>query len=166
MPRRAPEGCVAGEERRSERLGERNVGSVVSREGAPKLPDARREDVVRIARQRESEEVVDGLGRAARREDSPALEAPEHLEDFEIEEMRRVKGDAWREEAAENLRRTGRVEQGVDDDGGVDDDQSGPLSRRTSAAPPEKRTGARASSRFRISSGVGRSAARRASVRR
>lgn len=119
-----------------------------------------------IARQRQVEKVLDGLGRPRRGEESAPLEPPQDVKDLEVEEVGSVQGDAAREKAAAKARSLWRTQENVDDDGCVDYGQSGPLKRRISAALPLNFTGWRLSRRLRISSGVGRSATRRASARR
>ena len=166
MPGRPPESGVAREQGHTEPLGERDIRRVIRRERASKLPDAAGEGVVGVTRHGQVGEKPDGGVGSRRRKNPSALEPAKRLEDLEVQEMRSVKGRASRKEAREQVGGAGGIEQDVDDDGRVDDDQSRPRRLRISAAPPRNLTEVSPSSRLRISSGVGRSAARRASPSR
>jgi len=97
-------------------------------------------------------------------DDGRAHVAVQDLRDFQIDQVRSVQRLAGGEEKAAHMPSRGRLEENLENRGGVDDDQQLFLSARTAAAGAGRgRTGCRLESRLWISVRVGRSRAWRIS---
>lgn len=64
MARGGGKSAIGGDERRIERLGEREVDRVVGRDAGPQLPHARQQDVVRVAPDVQVNQVPEGVAAA------------------------------------------------------------------------------------------------------
>ncbi len=164
MPRWVRKQLVAGEERRVQRLGERDVSRVASGQVAAKLPHARQEEFVGIAVKGERGKVVERLAGTIGG-DLACRRISAQDRSLDVDEMRRVERfsrgehpifDGWRSRGAQK-----RFEQRRS----VDDDHSESRSARTaSACSGDGDDALRVASRARNSSIVGRSAPSRISA--
>jgi len=82
--------AVAGHEWSIERFGKREVSGVVGCQIAPKRPDPRQENVVRITVERQISEIFKRLRAPLRGHFAGECVAPQDLGDLEIEHMRHV----------------------------------------------------------------------------
>ncbi len=167
MAARGGEAPVAGEQGRVERFGEGDVGGVMGREVVPKLPDARKQEIVGISTQREVGEVGESHA-PARSVDLAGGRIPaEQLRYFDIHQMGRVQRLSGVEQAGFNRIRRRCAKERFEEGRSVDDDNQRSRSARTaSAGATDGVILARSSRRERNSSSVGRSAASRISPSR
>lgn len=160
-PRAMAGGCgqttVARQQRRVEHLGQRDIRCVIGRQIVSQFPKARQKEIMRVSPQRKVREVGE------RRTSAPASAircvAPDHLCDFNIEQMRRVKRLTRGEQPILHGFRRRRAQQDFEQGGSVDDDHARSRSARTgSDGVTERAVSVRLCSRVRSSSSVGRSA--------
>lgn len=90
MPCRGGETAVAGEERRVQRLGERDISRVVSGQIAAKLPHARQQEFVGIAAKGERGKVFERLPATIGGDLASRRISAQDLGRFDVDEMRRV----------------------------------------------------------------------------
>ncbi len=150
---------VACQQRRVEDLGKRDVGGIIGRQIVPQIPDAGQKEIVRIAPERKVRQIGESQTAALGSDFAVRGVAPDDLRNFDVEQMRRVKGLANGEQAILHGLRRRRAEQGFKQGRSVDDDQVRSRSARTaSAGVTEGAVSVRLCSRARSSSSVGRSA--------
>ena len=158
---------VARHQRRVERLGERNIGGVIGRQIVPQLPNSRQQEIVRVAAQREIRKVVEREAAAFAVDLAVRSIASDHLCDFDIEQVRRVKRLTGAEQPGFDRVRVRGSQENLEQRRGVDDDHARSRSARTaSAGGTEGATCVLLRKRARNSSSVGRSATRRISSSR
>jgi hypothetical protein len=87
MPWGAPEFGAAGEQWRSQRLGERNVCAIVGRDRVAQLPDARHQFLMRIALNHEPGAIIEDLLRSGGSDVLEQRQSPQGLGDFHVEQM-------------------------------------------------------------------------------
>jgi len=90
MAWRSGETLVAGEEWSVEHFGEGDVHGVIGREIVPQIPHARQKNIVRISAQREVSEVLQGGAAALGIDITVSGVPPNHLRNFDVEQMGRV----------------------------------------------------------------------------
>jgi hypothetical protein len=154
-------------EGRIQRLGQREIGGVVSREVVPQLPDALQQNVVRIPVERKIGEIAQRLtapfGRDQAQTDVPA----QNRRRFNVEQVRCAEDLVRRENPLTYTSGCGCLQQNFKDGRRIHDDQRLILSARTAAAGASLGwTGWRPANRVLISSSVGRSREERSSRRR
>ena len=114
-PRAVPGGRsetpVAGDERSIERLGKCDVGSVMGREIVPHIPDARQKKIMRITQQPQVRQVGESCAASLAVDLAGRGVAADHLCDFDIDEMRRVKRLSRGEQALFHRARRARAQQ-------------------------------------------------------
>jgi|GEM_PF-3637018 len=95
MAGRGGKTLIAREQRSVERFRKGHVDRIVSREIVPQIPDPRQKEIVRISAQGKIREV--GKSRTAAFAIDLALcrISPDHLRDFDIEQMRHVQRLSW-----------------------------------------------------------------------
>jgi hypothetical protein len=145
-------------------FGKSQIGGIISRQTVAHLPDAGKQDEMRVARKRKINEIGQRFAAPFRGDDGGAHVAAQDLRNFEVEKMRSMERFVGGKDEAVHTAGCGGLEENFKDRGSVNDDQRRFLSPRTAAAGAGYgRTGWRLESRFRISSSVGRSKAWRSS---
>ena len=91
MPSGGSQPPVACQQRCVERLGKRDVGSIIGRQIVPQIPDAGQKEIVRIALQGKVCQIGEGQTAALRPDFAVRSVASDDLGNFDIEQMRRVK---------------------------------------------------------------------------
>ena len=139
-------------------LGQRDIGGVIGRQIVPQIPNTRQKEIVRVSPQRVRQ--VGESHAAALAVDFPVRgEAPDHLCDLHIKQMRRMERLTRGEQPILHDFRRRRAEKGFKQGGSVDDDHARSRSARTaSAGGTEGAVSVRLRKRARNSSIVGRSA--------
>ena len=134
MPGRGGQTPVARQKRCVQRLGQRDVNSVVCREVVPQRPDPRQQKIVRVTPYRKIGEVVQRRA-PARVIDLPARGVTaENLRALDIDQMRRVKGQAGGEQTVFHGRGRIGAQQHLDQRRGVHNDHARSRSARTASA--------------------------------
>ena len=131
MTVRARELRVASDERRIQRLGERDIGAVIRSDRIPQLPNAWHEVVVSVPVYDEGGAVVESQLSAGRADFGELHEAPQRLRDLHVEQVRRVEVLVRREYARRHIIGQSGSEQKLEQGRGVDDDHRPSRSART-----------------------------------
>ena len=134
MAHRTGETPVAGDQRHIQRFGEGDVGSVVSREVVPQIPDTGQKETVRIAVHRKLGEYCESCAAAFAVDLTTERVTAECVRDLDIEQLRRVQRQACVEQSPFNDRRCGRLEENFDQSRSVDNDHSRSRSVRMTSA--------------------------------
>ncbi len=159
MPRRRRKSFVAGEQRRVERFGERDIDGIVGREIVPQLPDARQKEIVWIALHRKVGEIMQRRTAALVADLAIRRISADDLRDLDVEQMRRMQRLPLFEEPPLDCFCRGGTKERFEQGRSVDDDHRLSRSARTArAGAMEGVTLGRRSRRARNSSIVGRSA--------
>src|SRR5665647_250516 len=159
MAWRSGETLVAGEEWSVEHFGEGDVHGVIGREIVPQIPHARQEKIVRISAQREVSEVLQGRAAALGIDITVSSVPPNHLRDFDVEQMGRMQCLRRLEQPLLYCACGGRAKERFQQGRSIDDNHWRSRSARTAwAGDTEGVTPGRRSRRARNSSSVGRSA--------
>jgi len=104
--------AVARQQSGIERFGKRDIDRVVGRQIVPQIPNARQEKIMRIPQQRKVREIRKSNAATLAIDIAIRGIAPDHLRDFDIEQMRRVKRLASGEQPILHRLRRRRAEQG------------------------------------------------------
>ena len=91
MPVGRGQPSVQGQQRRSQHLGQRDVGGVVGRHAAPKLPDAWEQNIVGITDDGQIDKVGERLSSPLRTKITRQMVSPKNLSHLHIEQVRGVK---------------------------------------------------------------------------
>src|SRR5690348_9893837 len=159
--------AVAGHQWRLERLGQRNIGSVIGRQVVPQLPYARQQEIMRISPRGKVGQIRQGYAATLALDFSSRSVTADDLRNFDIEQVRRVERLAGREQPVFNGPRGRGLEKRFDQRRRVDNDHVRSRSARTaSAGATDGLVSVRPRRRARNSSSVGRSAAWRISLSR
>lgn len=92
MPRGAGEALIAREERRIERLGERDIDGVIGCQIVPQIPDAPEQQIVRMAPQGKIGQIGERFAAPLRLDLSIGRMTANDLHDLDVEQMRCVQG--------------------------------------------------------------------------
>src|SRR5579864_6994109 len=90
-PHLTPRSCerpISCDERSIQGFGKSQISGVISRKTVPHLPDAREQDVMRVAGERKVNKVGESFGAAVRRYSGGAHVAAQDLRDFQVNEVR------------------------------------------------------------------------------
>ena len=92
MAGRSGKAPITREQRRIERFGKGHIDGIVSREIVPQIPDPGQKEIVRISAQGKIHKVGECRPPAFAIDLAIRCIAPDHLRDFDIEQMRHVQG--------------------------------------------------------------------------
>lgn len=133
--------CVAGDERRVDRLCKGNVHRVVRRNIVPQLPGTVQQVGVGMAADVEIDKVMQCLLRSVGTYVASPYQAPESLSDFDVQQMRRMECVVAVEQPRLDSRAKRSLEKKLQQGGRFDDDHADSRSpRMTSAAGVVKTT--------------------------
>ena len=90
MTGRSGETSITCEQRSIERFGKGDVGGIIGREIVPQIPDTWQKEIVRISMQGKIREVDESSTAAVAVDFSIRRISPDHLRDFDVEQMRCV----------------------------------------------------------------------------
>jgi hypothetical protein len=164
---RLGERCVAGDDRRIERLSQRDVHRVVRRDVLAQLPRASQKIEMGVTVEIELGEIRDGLGRTVSRHLACPYEPSETLRHFNVHQMGRMELVIVLKKAHLNPTANRRLQEELEQGRRIDDDHADSRSSRmTTAAGVFKVTRFRRWILASISSRVGRAARRASSASR
>jgi hypothetical protein len=106
-----------------QRFSKCQISGVVGGETVPHFPDAREQDEMWIAREREVGEIGKRLGTPLSGDDRRAHVAAQNLSDFQVDEMRSVKRHVGGEDEAAHVASGRRLEENLKNRGSVDNNQ-------------------------------------------
>lgn len=115
---------VACQQWRIERFGKHNIGSVISGQIVRQFPNARQQNIMPVSSKRKIGQVGKGQPAAPGIDLAGGSVAPDHLRDFDIEQMRGMECLATAEQPVFDGLRCRGPEKNFEQSRGVDDDHA------------------------------------------